>query len=171
MEIRIFGTAEDSVVDGPGMRYSVFTQGCPHHCPGCHNPGSHAFEGGTLTDTAKLIAVMQRNPLISGLTLSGGDPMCQPEPCRILAEAAHALHKDVWCYTGYTWEELMQQQDEARLALLREVDVLVEGRFIQAQRSLELLYRGSKNQRMIDVPKTLQSGTIVQWEASAWCDL
>ena len=100
MEMRIFGTVEDSIVDGPGLRYSVFVQGCPHHCPGCHNPESHDFSGGKTADTAELIKPMQKNPLLDGLTLSGGEPMCQAEGCRILAEAAHAAHMNVWCYTG-----------------------------------------------------------------------
>lgn len=95
MEIRIFGTVEDSIVDGPGIRYSVFTQGCPHHCPGCHNPESHPFEGGKVVDTAELIQVMQRNPLLDGLTLSGGEPFCQPEACLELARAAKAARLSV----------------------------------------------------------------------------
>ena len=106
MDIRIFGTVEDSIVDGPGLRYSVFVQGCPHHCPGCHNPESHDFTGGRIADTAELVKPLQRNPLLDGLTLSGGEPMCQPEACRILADAAHAARMNVWCYTGYTWETL-----------------------------------------------------------------
>ncbi len=168
MNIRIYGTVEDSIVDGPGMRYSVFTQGCPHHCPGCHNPESHDFTGGRDADTADLIAVMKRNPLLDGLTLSGGDPMCQPEACRELADAAHALHLNVWCYTGYTWEKLMQENDPARLALIHAVDVLVDGPFLLSQRSLELKFCGSRNQRLIDVRKTLAAGQIVLWEQPAW---
>ena len=100
MDIRIFGTVEDSIVDGPGLRYSVFTQGCPHHCPGCHNPESHDFSGGRIADTEELAQVMRRNPLLDGLTLSGGEPMCQPEGCLQLAQAAHAARMNVWCYTG-----------------------------------------------------------------------
>ena len=168
MEIRIFGTVEDSIVDGPGLRYSVFVQGCPHHCPGCHNPESHDFTGGKIADTADLIRPMQMNPLLDGLTLSGGEPMCQPEGCRILAKAAHAARMNVWCYTGYTWEALQQEQDPARMALLREIDVLVDGPFIQAQRSLELKYCGSRNQRLIDVRKTLDAGEIVLWQPPQW---
>ncbi len=168
MEIRIYGTVEDSIVDGPGMRYSVFTQGCPHHCPGCHNPESHDFAGGKVVDTADLVAVMAKNPLLDGITLSGGDPMCQPEACRILADAAHQRKLNVWCYTGYTWEKLMQENDPARMALLQAVDVLVDGPFILAQRSLELTYCGSRNQRLIDVPKTLAAGEIVLWTKPVW---
>ena len=168
MEMRIFGTVEDSIVDGPGLRYSVFVQGCPHHCPGCHNPESHDFTGGKTADTAELIKPLQKNPLLDGLTLSGGDPMCQAQGCRILAEAAHAARMNVWCYTGYTWEVLHQENDPARMALLKELDVLVDGPFILAQRSLELKYCGSRNQRLIDVQKSLAAGEVVLWQPPQW---
>ncbi len=170
MEIRIFGTVEDSIVDGPGLRYSIFTQGCPHHCPGCHNPESHDFDGGTMADTADLIAVLNKNPLLDGITLTGGDPLCQPQACLELAKAAHQKRLNVWCYTGYTWEKLMADGDEARLNLLREVDVLVDGPFLMAQKSLELKYCGSRNQRLIDVKKTLAAGEIVLWEQPKWSE-
>ena len=168
MEIRIFGTAEDSIVDGPGIRFAVFTQGCPHHCPGCHNPESHPFEAGRLADTQEIIAQMTGNPLLDGLTLSGGDPMCQPEPCLELAQAARAAGMNVWCYTGYTWEALLAENDAARMALLAAVDVLVDGPFILAQRSLELKFCGSRNQRLIDVRKSLTAGEPVIWQPKAW---
>lgn len=168
MDIRIFGTAEDSIVDGPGIRFAVFTQGCPHHCPGCHNPESHPFEGGHTVDTAQIIAQMTQNPLLDGLTLSGGDPMCQPEACLELAKGAKAAGLNVWCYTGYTWEALLRENDPARMALLQAVDVLVDGPFILAQRSLELKFCGSRNQRLIDVPRSLTAGEVVGWEAKNW---
>ena len=168
MDIRIFGTVEDSIVDGPGLRYSVFMQGCPHHCPGCHNPESHDFAAGEVKDTAALLRPMDVNPLLDGLTLSGGEPMCQPEACLILAQAAHARRMNVWCYTGYTWEALHQENDPARMALLQEIDVLVDGPFLLSQRSLELKYCGSRNQRLIDVKKSLKAGEIVIWQPIAW---
>lgn len=168
MEIRIFGTVEDSIVDGPGLRYSVFVQGCPHHCPGCHNPESHDFAGGRLTDTDTLTQPFRTNPLLDGLTLSGGEPMCQPEACRALAEAAHVAHLNVWCYTGFTWEALQAEGDPARMALLQAVDVLVDGPFRLAERSLELKYCGSRNQRLIDVKHSLAAGQIVLWEPPQW---
>ncbi len=168
MKIRIFGTVEDSIVDGPGIRYAVFTQGCPHHCPGCHNPESHDFSGGREAETETIIAAIRANPLLDGVTLSGGDPLCQPEACREIAEAARAAHLNVWCYTGWTWEALRREADEQKLALLRAVDVLVDGPFVEAQRSLELKFCGSRNQRLIDVPKTLAAGEIVLWEQKKW---
>ena len=168
MNIRIAGTVNDSIVDGPGYRYTIFAQGCPHHCPGCHNPQSHDFEGGRVTDTDTILRQVRENPLLDGITLSGGEPFCQPEACRALAEAARDLDLSVWCYTGYTWEKLMQEADPARLALLEAVDVLVDGPFILAQKSLELKFCGSRNQRLIDVKKTRQAGQVTLWQPDSW---
>lgn len=168
MEIRIAGTVDDSIVDGPGFRYTVFTQGCSHHCPGCHNPETHDFAGGRTVDTDAIVAQMRANSLLDGLTLSGGDPMEQPAPCAELARQAHALGLNVWCYTGYTLEQLLQEADPDRMALLRETDVLVDGPFLLAQRSLELKYCGSRNQRLIDVKKTLAAGVPTLWEPPVW---
>ena len=168
MKFRIYGTAEDSIVDGPGIRYVVFVQGCPHHCEGCHNPESHAFDGGREATTEEIIAQMKANPLLDGLTLSGGEPMCSPEACAELAAAAHASGLNVWCYTGYTWEKLMADCDPARMALLGQVNVLVDGPFVLAERSLELQFCGSRNQRLIDVQRSLAAGEVVRWEAKKW---
>ena len=168
MKIRIAGTVNDSIVDGPGLRFAVFTQGCPHHCPGCQNPETHDPNGGHEEDTDALIARMKKNPLLSGLTLSGGDPLEQSAPCLALAKAAHEMGLNVWAYTGYTWEQLLQENDPDRMALLREVDVLVDGPFILAQKSLELDYCGSKNQRLIDVPASLRENQVVLWTPPKW---
>lgn len=166
MEIRIAGTVDDSIVDGPGCRYTIFTQGCPHHCQGCHNPQSHDFAAGRVVDTEDILTQVRRNPLLDGITLSGGEPFCQPEACKVLADAAHQLGLNVWCYTGYTWEKLHQEADPARMALLDALDVLVDGPFILAQKSLELQYCGSKNQRLIDVRKSKEQGTLHLWTRS-----
>lgn len=161
MRIRIAGVTNDSIVDGPGFRLAVFTQGCPHHCPSCHNPETHDSQGGHDADTAEIIAVMQKNPLLAGVTLTGGEPMMQPQACFELARAAHAAGKNVWCYTGFTFETLLKEADPQRLALLRETDVLVDGPFLLAQRSLDVRFRGSRNQRLIDVQKSLSLGKTV----------
>ena len=168
MEIRIAGTVNDSIVDGPGLRYAVFVQGCSHHCPGCHNPETHDPMGGHSEDTDQLIERMKKNPLLSGLTLSGGDPLEQSKPCLELAKAAHQSGLNVWCYTGYVWEDLLRKNDPDQMALLKEVDVLVDGPFIQAQRSLELNYCGSKNQRLIDVPASLRDNRVALWTPPVW---
>ena len=165
---RVHSVESFGTVDGPGVRFVVFTQGCPHHCPGCHNPDSHDPAGGRDADTADLLAELRQNPLLDGLTLSGGEPFCQPEACLALAEGARAAGLNVWAYTGYTWEALLAAADPARLALLRAVDVLVDGPFILAQRSLELTFCGSRNQRLIDVAKSLAAGEIVLWQKPSW---
>ena len=168
MDIRIAGTVNDSIVDGPGYRYTVFTQGCPHHCPGCHNPESHDFAGGSVVDTEVILKQVRENPILDGVTLSGGEPFCQAEACLELAKAAHALGLNVWCYTGYTYDVLMKEADPARMALLNEVDVLVDGPFVLAQKSLELKFCGSRNQRLIDLNKTRSSGQVTLWQAPSW---
>ena len=164
MNIRIAGVVNDSIVDGPGFRLAVFTQGCPHHCPGCHNPNTHDFSGGMDEDTDKIINQMQENILLDGLTLTGGEPFCQPEACLELAKAAHAAGLNVWSYSGYTFEELLNGKEAWKL-LLNELDVLVDGRFELEKRTLECRFRGSSNQRLIDVPKSLKAGCAVELES------
>ena len=168
MKIRIAGTVNDSIVDGPGLRFTVFTQGCPHHCPGCHNPATHDPLGGHEADTQEIIERMGKNPLLSGLTLSGGEPFMQSAACLELAKAAHAKGMNVWAYTGFTWENLLSEGNADRIALLKEADVLVDGPFVESRRSLELDFCGSTNQRLIDVPTSLRSGQIVLWQPPKW---
>ena len=161
MKIRIAGIAEDSIVDGPGIRMAVFVQGCPHHCPGCHNPDTHDCSGGTEMDIAEIIDRMRENILLDGVTLSGGEPFCQCAPCTEIARAAHDAGLNVWIYSGYTFEELASGRDEQRM-LLQNADVLVDGRFLLAQRTLEFPWRGSFNQRLIDVPASLKAGKAIE---------
>ncbi len=160
MKIQIASIVNDSIVDGLGIRMAIFTQGCLHHCPGCHNPQTHPLDGGTEWDTEKLKEKMQENPLLDGITLTGGDPFVQPGPCAQVAKDAHALGLNVWTYTGYTYEELRMTDDPDVKALLDETDVLIDGRFYQSLRSLELQFRGSKNQRVIDMNETRKTGTV-----------
>lgn len=164
MRIKVNGVVNDSIVDGSGFRLTVFTQGCPHHCPGCHNPHTHDPKGGFWSDTTDIMNVVKENPLLDGITLSGGDPFMQPIPCTILAQETHKLGLNVWTFTGYTWEDLWAEQDPEKLELLRHTDILVDGPFRMNERSLELRFKGSKNQRTIDVKKSLETGTIVLWE-------
>ena len=168
MRISLSGVTGDSIVDGPGLRLTIFTQGCLHHCPGCHNPQTHDPEGGSWADTEDILAAAAENPLLDGITLSGGDPFMQPVPCLALAEGAHKIGLNVWTYTGYTWEALLEENDAEKLALLKETDVLVDGPFLLAERSLELRFCGSRNQRLIDVKKTLSSGVPTLWEPPVW---
>ena len=153
MNMRIAGIVNDSIVDGPGLRLAIFAQGCPHHCPGCHNPESHDFAGGSDMDTEEIIARMDANPLLDGITLTGGEPFEQPDACRILADAAHARGLNVWAYSGYTFEQLCAVPEKRRL--LEACDVLVDGPFLLEERSLDLRFRGSKNQRVLKVSEML----------------
>ena len=164
MRISLSGVTGDSIVDGPGLRLTIFTQGCLHHCPGCHNPQTHDPEGGSWADTEDILAAAAENPLLDGITLSGGDPFLQPVPCLALAEGAHKIGLNVWTYTGYTWEALWEENAPEKIALLKETDVLVDGPFLLAERSLELRFCGSRNQRLIDVKKSLAEDKVVLWE-------
>lgn len=161
MELTIAGVVKESIVDGPGIRYTVFTQGCPHHCPGCHNPQTWAFEGGQPTTAQALFEDFQKDPILKGITFSGGEPFCQPEPLTELAKLVHGAGKDVTIFTGDTYEQLLEKQDPAVDALLAQCDLLIDGPFVMAQRNLELRFRGSENQRLIDMKKTRQAGCVV----------
>ena len=157
--MRIAGLTQDSIVDGPGFRFTVFVQGCTHHCEGCHNPQTHDPAGGREMTTDEIIREMRSNPLTDGLTLSGGEPFDQSEDCLTLALAAKESGLNVWSYSGYLFEQLLA--DEKKSQLLKELDVLVDGPFVLSQRSLALAWRGSRNQRVIDVPKSLAAGELV----------
>lgn len=161
MNIRIAGLVNDSIVDGPGFRFTVFTQGCPHACLGCHNPQTHDFSAGTVTDTEEILDKIKKNPLLDGITLSGGEPFCQSEACAEIARNARKLGLNVWSYSGYTFEELVSGKEEWKI-LLRELDVLVDGRFELEKRTLECRFRGSWNQRLIDVQASLKQGTAIE---------
>jgi anaerobic ribonucleoside-triphosphate reductase activating protein len=162
--LRISGTVDESIVDGKGIRYVVFTQGCPHNCPGCHNPQTHDFNGGKDVSVSTLFEEIVENPLLRGVTFSGGEPFCQPLPLAELGKLVHARKLDVTTYTGYTLEQLQAKNDPNINALLEQTDVLIDGRFELEQRDLTLLFRGSRNQRVIDVKKTLASGQVVLYE-------
>ena len=159
--MRIAGIVQDSIVDGPGLRFTVFVQGCSRHCPGCQNPQTHDSGGGAELTVEALLAQLDTAPLTDGLSLSGGEPMEQPVSCRALAEAAHRRGLNVWCWTGETFETLLTSGIPEQRALLRAVDVLVDGPFLLEQRTLALPWRGSENQRVIDVRASLERGTAV----------
>lgn len=166
MEIRIAGTVNDSIVDGPGIRFTVFVQGCPHHCEGCHNPQTHDFNGGKLTDTEELFQQIQKNPLLKGVTFSGGEPFCQAAALTELAKKIHHLGLNVITYTGYTLEYLYAERDTHPewKSLLEQTDYLIDGPFVLAQRSLLLSFRGSKNQRIISIRESAKQNKIITVE-------
>ena len=161
MKIRLAGIVDESIVDGKGIRMTVFTQGCPHHCPGCHNPQTHDFTGGTEEDTDEIFERFCENPLLRGITFSGGEPFCQPVPLKALADRVHSVKKDVTIYTGWTYEQLIAMHDPDVDALLSVCDVLVDGPFVEALKDPDLLFRGSENQRLIDMRATHETGNIV----------
>lgn len=167
MEIRIAGTVEDSIVDGPGLRFVVFTQGCPHRCDGCHNPETHDFAGGKVTTTDALFEQCMENPLCSGVTFSGGEPFCQAEALYELGSRFKSAGKHLMCYSGWTFEELLAkaQREGSVGKLLSIADVLVDGKFDISKRSLSLQYRGSSNQRLINVQESLKTGTTLVYDA------
>jgi anaerobic ribonucleoside-triphosphate reductase activating protein len=163
--LRIAGIAKQSIVDGPGLRLTVFAQGCPHRCEGCHNPHTFDFEGGSARTLDSILQDFDANPLLKGITLSGGEPFAQPEQMATLAKAVKARGKDVVCYTGYTFEELMEMRQTAPAVreLLEQIDLLIDGRFVLEKRDLTLRFCGSANQRLLDLPASLAQGRAVDW--------
>jgi anaerobic ribonucleoside-triphosphate reductase activating protein len=163
MKIKLFGTANDSIVDGPGIRYAVFVQGCPHNCEGCHNPNSHDVNGGYWEDTDNIIETVKKNPLLDGVTLSGGEPFMQARECAEIAKKAHETGLNVVTYTGFTFEEILNKaNDENNFSeLLENTDILVDGRFVLELKSIDLNFKGSSNQRLIDVKLSLANGKVI----------
>jgi len=163
--LNLAGTVGDSIVDGPGIRFTIFAQGCAFACPGCQNPQTHAFGTGTDVSIDDLVAKVRSNRLVHGVTLSGGDPFFQAAGFADLAARLTGLGYEVAAYTGFTWENLLAGGNPAHLRLLRHLDILVDGPFLLERRNLNLRFRGSENQRIIDVPKSLASA--VSGETSA----
>ena len=160
--IRIIDIVEDTTVDGPGFRTSIYCAGCTHHCTQCHNPQSWSRDAGHAMSVEELMEVVEAAPF-ADVTFSGGDPMQQAEGFAALAEAVKTrTNKTIWCYTGYTYEALLRMPAQRRL--LANVDVLVDGPFLPSQKSADLLFRGSANQRIIDVPRSLATGQTVLWQ-------
>lgn len=154
------GITRDSIVDGPGLRAVIWTQGCRHNCTGCHNPCTHNFNGGFLMDIEDIIEEFKELRLHRGVTFSGGDPFEQPYECIEIAKAAKNKGLDIWCYTGYTFEELINKRGtkykDGWIEFLKYIDVLIDGPFILEKKNLLLKFRGSENQRILDVKKSLR---------------
>lgn len=162
--MRIAGVIHESIVDGPGVRFVIFAQGCPHHCKGCHNEGTWDFSGGVEMTTRALLKELHKSPSsIRGVTLSGGEPFSQPKEMAILAEKVHLLGLSVVTYTGYTYEELLEvaYTDQDVKQLLLETDILVDGRYEEAYKDISLRFRGSSNQRVINMNASRQANGIV----------
>jgi len=162
--MRIANYVQDSIVDGTGLRFTLFTQGCPHHCEGCHNPQTHDPNGGREMSVDDIVDVILQNPLTDGVTFSGGEPFAQPEACAEIARRVREKGLNIWAYSGWTLEQLLNDSREAVREFLELCDVLVDGPFILAQRSLTLKWRGSHNQRVLDVRKSLAEGKAVLYD-------
>lgn len=161
--IRIAGIVRESIVDGPGIRFTIFSQGCPHNCEGCHNPETHDFKGGYDCSIEKILGEIDKNPLLTGVTFSGGEPMCQPDEFLTLAQEIKKRSLDIVIFSGYTFEELqiMAESNPSIDELLLLTDYLIDGKFVLAEKDLALSFRGSKNQRYIDMNLTRKKENIV----------
>lgn len=164
MKIRIAGTVNDSIVDGPGIRFTIFTQGCPHLCEGCHNPQTHDFDGGSISDTDEILEKIKQNPLLDGVTFSGGEPFCQAEPLYNLGLEIKKLGLNIITYTGFTFEYLIEHSNTKNyyIELLSVSDYIVDGKYEKNKKSYLLKFKGSSNQRIIDCDSSMKSGTVIE---------
>ena len=159
-KLRVLHVVEGTSVDGPGLRTSIYLAGCRHHCPGCHNPESWNMGGGDDRTLDELMEVIAYNE--APVTFSGGDPLAQPKPlAHLVKRIKHELGYNVWCYTGYTWEQVKQQPQ--LMEAVKNIDVLVDSPFKIAERDTKLRFRGSHNQRLIDVQATLKNEKLTLW--------
>ena len=187
VSLRLAGVVRESIVDGPGLRFAIFCQGCPHNCPKCHNQDTHDFSGGYDCDIQKIVNAIEENPLLSGVTFSGGEPSHQPVAFLEIAKKVKSRGLNIWMYSGYTLEELLSRANSAisdlnnmnenssqtseknkeqvaLKGLLSLIDVLVDGKFINELKDLTLPFRGSRNQRIIDMAATKRHNKIVLYE-------
>lgn len=165
MKIRLAAYLQpDSIVDGEGVRTVIWTQGCPHSCEGCHNPETHDFNGGALIDIEEVKEIISSLDGQDGITFSGGDPFVQPEACAILARFAKSKGLNIWTYTGFKYEDIisMSKNNKGYMDFLKEIDVLVDGKFEISKRSYNCIFRGSTNQRIIDVKRSLEESKVVE---------
>ena len=165
--LNLSGILSDSIVDGPGIRTTIFCQGCPHHCPGCHNPETWAFGKGTDMEVERLVEIVRENPLCRGVTFSGGEPFSQAAGYAKLAKLLKKEGYEVASYSGFTFEQLLEGSEDQK-ELLSAIDILIDGPFLLAEKSLEIAFRGSKNQRILDVPASLAAGKAVESKSKRW---
>lgn len=165
-QLKIAGIIRESIVDGPGIRFVVFTQGCSHRCPGCHNPQTHDPEGGNWIDTDRILEEIDKNPILKGVTFSGGEPFEQPRAMAELAKGVMERNLDLVSYSGYTFEELLEmaEEDEDVRYIIEHCRMIIDGRFQLENKTLALPFRGSTNQRLIDVQASLETGKVVEFE-------
>lgn len=165
-QVRLSGIAFESLVNGPGLRRVIFAQGCIHNCKGCFNPDTHDMQGGQMMNMDKIIEDIKNNPLIKGVTFSGGDCLEQADKFAYMGKEIKKLGLNIWCYTGYTYEYILKNKDK-RVGwnqLLNSIDVLVDGKFEEDKQDASLRYKGSINQRIIDIKESLKSNKVVTIE-------
>lgn len=165
--LRLAGVIRESIVDGPGIRMTIFGQGCPHRCKGCHNPNTHDPKDGYISHPENILKAIDENPLLQGITFSGGEPFLQAEAFAELGAEIKKRKLHLMTYTGYTFEQILdgiEKGENSWMELLSVTDILVDGRFILEEKSLNLLFRGSKNQRLIDVKKSLEKKCVELWD-------
>ena len=165
--LNLSGIVGDSIVDGPGIRTTIFSQGCPHHCEGCHNPETWDFGCGTDMAVEDIVAIVRSNPLCQGVTFSGGEPFAQASGFAKLARLLKAEGYEVASYSGYTFEELLAGSRDQR-DLLKSIDILIDGPFLMEEKSLEIAFRGSRNQRILNIPQSLAAGKAVPVTSGRW---
>ena len=166
-KIRVAGIVNDSITDGPGLRLTLFVQGCERHCPGCHNKSALPLDGGILYNPDEIMDIIRKNPMLSGVTFSG-ESRCFRQRLFALAQMIRDAGLDLAIYTGYTFEELLMQDDAAVLKLLSLANILIDGPFILEKRSLNLSFRGSSNQRILNLEESLKQGMAVFENSPAW---
>ena len=157
---RILDIVKGTTVDGPGFRTSIYLSGCSHHCQGCHNPQSWDPENGTLMSLSEIMKIVEDEDF--DVTISGGDPLYNPHMLKVLVESLKNNRRNVWIYTGFTWEEIISSND--LLVAVKEADVLVDGRYIDNLRDIDLAFRGSSNQRIIDIQKSILMGEMILYQ-------
>lgn len=170
MQIRLAGIIKESVVDGPGIRMVIFAQGCHHKCPGCHNEKTQDLAAGYLTTVEEIIDQLPDNPLISGVTFSGGEPFLQAGALAVIGHEVKKRNLSVVTFTGFVFEDLLEQSrtNHDIAALMAVTDILIDGPFLLSQRDISLAFRGSSNQRLLDMPASLQSAQAVLWTDPVW---
>jgi anaerobic ribonucleoside-triphosphate reductase activating protein len=160
MNLRVADLIDDSIVDGPGVRFCIFVQGCLHNCKDCHNPDTHSISGGFLIDIDNLFVRIKDNPLLQGVTYSGGEPFLQAYALSFLSDRIKTLNLNIIVYTGYLWEELLH--NDMFFNLVKRVDIIIDGKFETNKKDISLMFRGSSNQRIIDVQKSLKSHKLCE---------
>lgn len=165
-KLKIAGIVEESIVDGPGIRFVVFTQGCPHNCQGCHNPQTHDFDGGKYVDVDEIVQKIDGDPLLKGITLSGGEPFMQAKTLSSMIKKINNKNLNIITYSGFTYEQLLEKANDENcfLELLNQTDILIDGKFELNNKKEDLKFRGSSNQRAIDVKKSLENNKIIEYE-------